>query len=181
VVAHGAEALVWLRQAHARNETVDVALIDVKMPVMDGIELAERLRDEPHLAPSHLVMLTSVATDSDARRARALGVDLYVSKPVRQQELLRAMLRAQEAGGHGPRAPTLLGARVLVAEDNGVNQEVIKAMLDALGCEATLAASGAEALMALTSVPANAAATMTKARTDAATNVILDFTPTAAM
>jgi CheY-like chemotaxis protein len=153
VVAHGAEALVWLRQAYARNETVDVALIDVKMPVMDGIELAERLRDEPHLAPSHLVMLTSVATDSDAPRARALGVDLYVSKPVRQQELLRAMLRAQEAREHGPRAPALLHARVLVAEDNGVNQEVIKAMLEALGCVATLVPSGAGALMALTREP----------------------------
>jgi len=148
--AHGGEAMDWLRAAHARGESVDVALIDMKMPVMDGIALAERLRDEPQLAPRHLVMLTSVATDEDARRARALGVDLYVAKPVRQQELLRAVLQAGDSlrvpGGTAP----ALGARVLVAEDNLVNQEVIKAMLESLGCETTVAASGIDALGALT-------------------------------
>ena len=150
VSAHGGEALAWLRAAHARGESVDVALIDMKMPVMDGIALAEHLRDEPQLAPSRLVMLTSVATDEDARRARARGVDLYVAKPVRQQELLRAILQAADTGPAGSGETAALGARVLVAEDNLVNQEVIKAMLEGLGCETTVAASGTDALVTLT-------------------------------
>jgi signal transduction histidine kinase/CheY-like chemotaxis protein len=149
LAGHGAEGLAVLRAALATNDRIELVLVDMKMPVMDGIAFAEHLKRDTALAPARLVMLTSVATDDDARRARAAGVDMYVAKPVRQQELLRAIQHVAEvpapAGGHASE----LGARVLVAEDNVVNQEVIKAMLESLGCEITLASSGGEALNAL--------------------------------
>ncbi len=149
VASNGLEGLAAMRDALARAEKFDLVLVDMKMPVMDGIAFAEQLRREPALAPSRLVMLTSVATDDDARRARAAGVDLYVAKPVRQQELLRAIQHLPEAAPVAGGLASTLGARVLVAEDNVVNQEVIKAMLESLGCETTVVASGAEALNAL--------------------------------
>jgi len=149
IASDGLEGLAVLREALARNEKIELVLVDMKMPVMDGIAFAEHLRDEPAIAPSRLVMLTSVATDEDARRARAAGVDLYVAKPVRQQELLRAIQHVVEAAPAAGARTASLGARVLVAEDNVVNQEVIKAMLESLACETTIAASGGEALNAL--------------------------------
>ena len=149
LAADGAQALELLRELHARRERVDVALIDMKMPVMDGIEFAEQLKREPQLAPARLVMLTSLGTDDDARRARAAGVDLCIAKPVRQHDLLRALRRVRDDPLAPAGAPVALGARVLVAEDNGVNQEVIRAMLLSLGCEVTVVINGVEALRAL--------------------------------
>jgi signal transduction histidine kinase/CheY-like chemotaxis protein len=149
LAANGSEAFELLRAAQRRGQRFDLALIDMKMPVMDGIEFAERLRLEAQLAPRRLVMLTSVGTDEDARRARLAGVDLYVAKPVRRQELLRAIVHVADPGAAGAAPPPLLGARVLVAEDNLVNQEVIKAMLETLGCSVMLASNGSEALSAL--------------------------------
>jgi len=149
LAAHGQEGLAALREAQAAGDRIGLVLVDMKMPVMDGVAFAEHLRDEPALAPARLVMLTSVATDEDARRARAAGVDLYVAKPVRQQELLRAIQHVAEAPVAAAGQSSMLGARVLVAEDNVVNQEVIKAMLESLGCEISLASSGGDALNAL--------------------------------
>jgi signal transduction histidine kinase/CheY-like chemotaxis protein len=149
LAGNGSEALGVLRQARQRGDRFDLALIDMKMPVMDGIEFAERLRADPTLVPRRMVMLTSVATDEDARRARRAGVDLYVAKPVRRLDLLRAIAHVGDAGPPGAAPAQSLGARVLVAEDNLVNQEVLKAMLDTLGCRTTLAANGDEALSAL--------------------------------
>ncbi len=149
LAANGEEGLAVLRAALAADDKIELVLVDMKMPVMDGVAFAEHLRDEPVLAPTRLVMLTSVATDEDARRARAAGVDLYVAKPVRQQELLRAIQHVAEAPTPAAGQASMLGARVLVAEDNVVNQEVIKAMLESLGCEISLASSGGDALNAL--------------------------------
>jgi len=149
LAADGQEGLEVLRAALAAGDKIELVLVDMKMPVMDGVAFAEHLRDESVLAPTRLVMLTSVATDEDARRARAAGVDLYVAKPVRQQELLRAIQHVTEAPAAAAGHTSMLGARVLVAEDNVVNQEVIKAMLESLGCKISLASSGGDALNAL--------------------------------
>ena len=149
LAANGREGLQRLNQLHADGERVDLALIDMKMPVMDGIEFVEALARMPQIAPAHLVMLTSVATDDDARRARAAGVDLYLAKPIRQQELLRAIQQLPEAAPRSPMPVVPIGARILVAEDNAVNQEVIKAILKNLGCHTFMAENGIDALQAL--------------------------------
>jgi signal transduction histidine kinase/CheY-like chemotaxis protein len=150
LAANGREGLERLEEQHAAGVRFDLAVIDMKMPMLDGIEFAEHVQLQPQTAPARIVMLTSMATDEDARRARAAGVDVYLAKPIRQHELLRAVLQLAEAAPPSTAARAVLGARILVVEDNLVNQEVVKAMLDTMGCETVLAASGAQALKELT-------------------------------
>jgi signal transduction histidine kinase/CheY-like chemotaxis protein len=150
LACNGSEGLEILAQLQAAGQRVDLAVVDMKMPVMDGIEFAEALRDNRSIAPARLVMLTSLATDDDARRARAAGVDVYLAKPIRQQELLRAIQQVGEVGNGATSAPAALRARILVAEDNAVNQEVVRAILENLSCEVVVSNNGVEALDALT-------------------------------
>jgi CheY-like chemotaxis protein len=150
---NGRQALQMLRVAAHSARPFDVAVVDMKMPIMDGMALAEKVRADPALQDLPLVMLTSITGRDDARRAQAIGVDVYLSKPVRQQELiasLAAVLDKRVAEpAHAP-APepvqSLAGRRVLVVEDNPVNQEVARAMLAGFGCTSTLAADGLAAL-----------------------------------
>jgi len=150
---NGRQALQMLRVAAHSARPFDVAVVDMKMPIMDGMALAEKVRADPALQDLPLVMLTSITGRDDARRAQAIGVDVYLSKPVRQQELiasLAAVLDARFAQPAGAPAPepvqSLAGRRVLVVEDNPVNQEVARAMLAGFGCTSTLAADGLAAL-----------------------------------
>ncbi len=148
---NGAEALRQLRRLHEGGERAAIALIDMKMPVMDGIEFAQRLREEPHLTPVRLVMLSSQSNSDDARRARAAGIDICLAKPVRQRDLLRALVSnaGLEVKALAQEAIPQLHARILVVEDNVVNQEVVRAMLERLGNQVSLVPSGVEALQML--------------------------------
>ncbi len=153
----GVDALEQLRAAHQRGDPFDIAVIDMKMPRMDGIELAAAMRGDPLLAATHLVLVTSLHSPDELTRARNSGIGAYLSKPVRRHELFRALANAVGAEpGPSPvpshalgEAPPQLKARVLLAEDNGVNQVVARNMLKALGCEFDIVPNGAEALQAL--------------------------------
>jgi CheY-like chemotaxis protein len=149
IASDGAQALEMLEAAWRRSEPVDIALIDMKMPVMDGVDLAEAMRRNAHLAATRTVLLTSLATDRDSRRAREAGVQVYVAKPVRQHELLRAILQVAEPAVLPPQQDASLNSHVLVVEDNAVNLEVLKAMLESSGCSVAVAHSGAQALQSL--------------------------------
>jgi len=122
---------------------------------MDGLTMAATLRSDPHLAGVKMVMLTSLASGNEAQLAYENGVDQYLTKPVRQHELLEALAKSLARDTPIPArvAAVTKGhrARVLVAEDNMVNQEVARAMLRDLGCEIRLADNGREALNALRS------------------------------
>ncbi len=150
---NGRQALQMLRIAAQSASPFDVAVVDMKMPIMDGMALAEKVRSDPALARVRLVMLTSITGRDEARRAQAIGLDAYLSKPVRQQELvatLAAVLGSEPADPApqplaGPLAG-LKGRRVLVVEDNPVNQEVVSAMLAGFGCDSRLAEDGLVAL-----------------------------------
>ncbi|HEX7156802.1 MAG TPA: response regulator, partial [Burkholderiaceae bacterium] len=146
---NGTQALTILRVAARASQPFDAAIIDMKMPVMDGLTLAAEIRSDAQLAPLRLVMLTSLAGCDEARRAHEIGVDLHLAKPVRQQELVNSLATVLAPGRTAQPAadPGLLaGMRVLVAEDNPVNQEVVRVMLADLGCEVRLVADGAAAL-----------------------------------
>ncbi|MEQ1804255.1 MAG: response regulator, partial [Burkholderiaceae bacterium] len=148
-IAHnGADALRRMRRLHERGERIAVALIDMNMPQMDGVEFAQRLREEPHLAPSHMLMLSSQNNTDEARRARAAGIDMTLAKPVRQRDLLRSLVAIADLDAMpvAPGATPQLHARILVVEDNVVNQEVVRAMLERMGNQVSLAPSGVEAL-----------------------------------
>ena len=146
---NGRQALQMLRIAARSARAFDIAVVDMKMPILDGMALCEQIRADATLAGLRLVMLTSTAGRDEPRQAQAIGVDAYLAKPVRQQQLgaVLATVLGSEPSGSAPQRPPsrltgLAGRRILVAEDNLVNREVVTAMLDALGCETMIAEDG---------------------------------------
>ncbi len=147
----GARALEMLEAALSAGRPFEVALIDMKMPGMSGVELAERIRANPRVAALRMLMLASSAGDTDETRARACGIDNLIEKPVRQGELRRAIADALLAQRGRSRATAhrlapLLAGRVLVVEDNPVNCQIATTMLEKIGCVHEIAENGRQAL-----------------------------------
>ncbi|MGH6622315.1 MAG: response regulator, partial [Burkholderiaceae bacterium] len=147
---NGATALELMRAAARAGTPFDAAVVDMKMPIMDGLTLASELRKDPALAGMRMVMLTSLASGNEAQLAYTRGVDAFLTKPVRQSELLDALARVLHPDEPvATRVPTEVPgrrARVLLVEDNPVNQEVARVMLADLGCAIRIASNGREAL-----------------------------------
>ncbi len=173
----GQRALEVLREAAESNEPYDLAILDMQMLEMDGVELARRIKEDPAIAPTKLVMASSVGRGREAERAMEAGVEVYLVKPVRQSRLYAALatVMATPPPGeetvredekpltvpHEPKeAKARFRARVLVAEDNRVNQMVAVKMLEKLGYRADVAADGQEAVEALFSLVPYAAVLM---------------------
>jgi PAS domain S-box-containing protein len=163
-VESGPAALAELRRAAVAGESFPLLLVDAMMPDMDGFTLVEQLRSEPGLAPSTIMMLTSADRQSDAARCRRLGMSGYLVKPVKADELQIAILAAlggtslnnrllppAQAVPASPPAETVPSRplRVLLAEDNPVNQRVALHMLSKAGHSAVAVSNGKEALAAL--------------------------------
>ena len=135
----------------------------MQMPEMDGFELAQRIKQTPEIAGIRLAMLSSVVNTRTWEELEAAGIEAYLTKPVRQSELfdclasltarLAGELTADESAGFTPGAGDRGGlpsdARILIAEDNPVNQEVALAMLDELGLRADVAWDGQSAVQAV--------------------------------
>ena len=147
----GAQALDLLRAAARAGTPFHAALIDLKMPSMDGITLAASVRRDPVLSGLRMALLTSLGGGNEAAEAQASGIDIYLSKPIRSVDLMNTL--ATLLGDVRPAAPAPLHAhragRVLLVEDNAINQEVARVMLTELGCEVRVAGNGHQALMAL--------------------------------
>ncbi len=162
-VASGAEALATLRQAAQTGAAYELAILDWHMPGMDGLELARQIRADPILNALRVLMLTSSGPSDGGPQAVAAGIDRYLPKPVRQAELHDALCRLARpvapmidpaTGRFLPPGETLrFDGRVLVAEDNPVNQQVARAMLENLGCQVELVNDGGDALDALAREP----------------------------
>jgi two-component system, sensor histidine kinase and response regulator len=157
--ADGRKALKALREAVAAGTPFDLAVVDMKMPLMDGIELTAAVRADGSLAAMPIVLLTSLHSPAEVSRARAAGIQAYLSKPVRRHELFRAL--AQCLGDRPEALPATredhelrFSAHVLLAEDNGVNQVVARNMLKAMGCTWDIVANGRLALEAVQAGPA---------------------------
>jgi two-component system, sensor histidine kinase and response regulator len=160
----GPQALEKLRAAVAHGEPYDVAVLDMIMPGMDGIELARAIQADPTIAAVRLLLLTSTGLDTEGQNTRQAGIVGFLSKPVRQSQLYNCFIAALEAPAQGPisikqKRPDPGGAMkplygyVLLAEDNPVNQEVALNMLEGLGCRVDTVANGREAVEALTHTP----------------------------
>jgi signal transduction histidine kinase/CheY-like chemotaxis protein/HPt (histidine-containing phosphotransfer) domain-containing protein len=151
----GAAALAKMREAVGAGEPYDVILFDMMMPGMNGLELARRIKSEGSIAGVRLILLTSVGLRGDAVEARRAKIDGYLSKPVRQSDLYNCLATVMGRPSEeyvlvtrhslSEKRPSLQG-RILLAEDNPVNQEVILAMVESLGCSVDTAADGVEAL-----------------------------------
>jgi two-component system sensor histidine kinase/response regulator len=166
-VDSGSAALARLRAATARQAPFDLAILDLQMPEMDGLTLARAIRAEPALAGLRLVLLTSVGYVGQAAEARQAGIAASLAKPVRQSQLFDCLASVMGApstsDGEAPpsaAAPLSDGAvrladpddlrlRVLVAEDNQVNQKVALHLLELRGCQVDVVANGQEAVAAV--------------------------------
>ena len=160
-VQDGEEALVRMSSAQIVGEPYALVLTDMHMPKMDGFSLIEQIRQKPELSTAIIMMLTSVGHRGDGARCQDLGVAAYLLKPIRQSELREAIARvlgAREQTAVNPlvtryslqdaRDPDTV-FRVLVAEDNAVNQRLVVRMLEKRGHRVTVAGNGREALDAL--------------------------------
>ena len=164
----GPEALEILRSAAAENSPYDLAILDLLMPGMDGFALADSIRNDPQIAGTQLVMLTSHGQRGDGARAKEAGVAAYLTKPVRQSQLLDCLMNVLAKPGNeidsSPRAkktaPQLITKHVLeeakqsrkailLAEDNLVNQKVAIRQLQQLGYQAEAVVNGREVLKAM--------------------------------
>ncbi|HET7784923.1 MAG TPA: response regulator [Myxococcales bacterium] len=159
----GPEALEALRKAVADGDPYHLAIVDFQMPGMDGEEFARSLKADPQLRDTGVVLLTSVGETWDAQKLHAAGIFASLTKPVRQGQLLDTLAAAWAARNEGRHAlaagerriaaqpaavPVFDGysPRVLVAEDNMVNQRIASRLLEKLGCKVDVVANGKEAV-----------------------------------
>jgi signal transduction histidine kinase/DNA-binding response OmpR family regulator len=160
VAESAAGALRELRAAAQAGVAFGMALIDCHMPEVDGFALVEQIRQSETLAGTILLMLTSAGQRGDAARCRALGVAAYLTKPVSQLQLVDAMKLALGRKSEANNTPadlitrhslpaSLSELRILLAEDNRVNQEVARRVLEKHGHSVTVVGTGREALLAL--------------------------------
>jgi len=151
----GEKALQELARAEASGTHFDLAILDMHMPRMDGLRLARRISSHPRFSAMRLIMLTSSYAAGTTQEREQAGIRRFVHKPIRQSELREVVCQALDdaqprvagAGANGASvAPGPLRGRVLLAEDNIVNQDVAKAMLAVLGLEVEVAGNGREAV-----------------------------------
>ncbi len=159
-VASGSDALALIASAPPEKR-YDLVLADWQMPGLDGVETCRRIREMAVPAGQPKVILVTAYAEEDAvEAARGAGLDGVIVKPVSHSGLLNAVMRAfgrLEAGrlvrGRRDLAPEMTrairGARVLLAEDNEVNQEVAREIMEGAGLDVTIAGNGREALEAL--------------------------------
>jgi signal transduction histidine kinase/DNA-binding response OmpR family regulator len=155
-VASGIRALA---AASADGQPFKLVLLDANMPDRDGFSFAAEIADRPELAGATIMMLTSSGHYGDASRCRELGISAYLTKPIGAEDLLEAIGRvlarrpgpaaAGKAAAAVAQARAAKPIRVLLAEDNIVNQRVAVGLLRRRGHDVTVASNGREALEAL--------------------------------
>jgi CheY-like chemotaxis protein len=157
--ASAAEALQWLRQ----GENFDLALLDMQMPELDGAALAREMRHFPQTQSLPVVIMTGIGARIDATSSSA-ALTLYLNKPIKPAPLRSAFL--QMLSGTKPASPKVVPAdrmdpslakrlplRVLLTDDNVINQKVASRLLQQMGYKADVANNGLEAIAALERQP----------------------------
>src|SRR4028118_785682 len=169
----GPSALEALRSAAKAGEAYDLAILDMMMPEMNGLELAQRIGADPSISATKLMILSSMGGRAESEQGHLANIEAHLTKPVRQSRLYDAIAtiataaeaqesttRASEPDAEPVSRHSLVMAQtdpherptrahVLVAEDNHVNQKVAVRMLERLGYRADVAANGQEAIEAL--------------------------------
>jgi two-component system, sensor histidine kinase and response regulator len=162
----GQDALMELRRASDRNEPYEIAMLDMQMPEMDGGMLGTRIKEDPRLSATVLVLLTSIGQKGHAALMEKIGFAAYLTKPIRRSLLLDCIRVIQGIQADpGRRTSTKIltkysipeekkrGARILLAEDNVVNQKLALHILRKAGFTADVVENGREVLDALDTRP----------------------------
>jgi PAS domain S-box-containing protein len=158
VVDSGRAALAEMSRAAELGDPFPLVMLDAMMPGMDGFALAAEIKQRPEFAGAVLMMLSSAGQPGDAARCRQLGIETYLTKPIKQSDLLDAILDAlrltfQPDEKHEPPVQTphaaLRGLKVLLAEDNAVNQMLALRLLEKRGHSVVVVSDGKKALSAL--------------------------------
>jgi signal transduction histidine kinase/CheY-like chemotaxis protein len=165
----GGAALEILRGAARGGDPFRLAVVDMQMPGMDGLDLARAIKADPEIAGTRLVLLTPVGLRGQAAASLEAGFSAYLTKPVRAGQLHACLAAVTEppAAGKGPGGRTArlitrhsvresharARGRILVVEDNKVNQLVAVRMLEKLGYRADVAGNGLEAVQAVARIP----------------------------
>ncbi|KWK06547.1 hybrid sensor histidine kinase/response regulator [Burkholderia stagnalis] len=159
----GDDALAQLRAAADDGQPFDLAIVDVRMPGMDGISLVRHIRDDPALRALRIITLTAFERMDSIQVARELGIDARLTKPLHGADLyacIASVMRVTpprlpsaapadadaDAGPDEGPLPGAVPARVLLVEDNPVNQQIALAMLEDTGYAVEVAENGREAL-----------------------------------
>jgi PAS domain S-box-containing protein len=156
-VESGPRALAQLQQSATAGAGYELAILDMKMPEMDGLALARAIKEDAALAGVRLVLLTSFGQRGHGAEATRIGIAAYLTKPVDEADLYDCLVEVLDEARRPPHLVTrhslreqrrAVAAHVLVAEDNEVNQKVAAKILERLGYGVELAENGKEALAA---------------------------------
>jgi two-component system sensor histidine kinase/response regulator len=164
--SNGKAALDCLEAAVAANDAYDIAILDMQMPEMDGEALGKRIKQAAGLQNTILVLMTSMGNRGDAVRFEEIGFSAYLTKPVKQSHLYDCLVlvcgeKTQHASQPGRGLVTVHSLaekkkhnrRILLAEDNLINQKVAVSLLKKLGYHADVVSNGREAITALKEYP----------------------------
>ncbi len=158
----GSMALKKLKRAVLDDDKFEIVILDMQMPEMDGETLGKKIKQDPDLKDTTLVLMTLMGNRGDARRLEKIGFSAYLTKPIKQSQLfdcLALVSGTQEQSKTEKTKPIITQhslaedqknkLKILLAEDNPVNQRVAKITLEKLGYYAEIVANGKEALEAL--------------------------------
>ena len=154
----GRSAMETLRRAHKDGHPFRLVLLDAHMPAMDGFEVVSHVKHDPHLHGTTVILLTSAGRTEDMARAKSLGAAASVAKPVKQSDLWDAIITALHVAGRQKARPSVAQRRsrtaehplrILLAEDNPVNQEVAVHLIERRGHSVIVAENGREAVEAI--------------------------------
>ncbi len=151
------KALSALEQAFNEERQYDIVLLDYLMPGMDGLQLAQSIRKNSKFKHIKLIMLTSVSFLGESENIQEHGINHYLTKPIRQSLLYNTLLDTLSSEKDGNSRVTMprsdkesshyqLKAKVLLAEDNPINQELAKSMLEIFGCRVDIVNNGLQAV-----------------------------------
>jgi len=162
VVSSGAEAVAAVEQNDAAAP-YDVVFMDWRMPGMDGLQATRRIKqDEKLSAQPAIVMVTAFGREEVREEAERVGIDTFLVKPVTKSMLVDALMNlfapaagtVSQAASDEAFAGRLAGARILLAEDNDINQQIAVELLESVGARVTIANNGREAVETLFAAPA---------------------------
>ena len=154
----GPQALAALKQVSGKEYAYPLVLLDSQMPEMDAFSVAKAIKQDPNHSQSVIIMLTSAGVRGDAERCRELGISAYLPKPIRRSDLLEAIKMALGSHQRSEKSPPVITRhllresrrqlRILLAEDNAVNQTLAVRLLEKRGHLVTVAQTGKMALEA---------------------------------